>query len=114
MRNLFRLLVGVCVSLPLLCSCGDDYSVEIYGNISGMVTDASTGNPLSAAQVTLVPTSKTAQTSADGTFVFNGLEEGQYTISVQKTGYQANRKNVNVVSGETAETVVALTVIPKN
>lgn len=114
MRNLFRLLVGVCVSLPLLCSCGDDYSVEIYGNISGMVTDASTGNPLSAAQVTLVPTSKTAQTSADGTFVFNGLEEGQYTISVQKTGYRTNLQDVTVVSGESTEIVISLKVIQKN
>ena len=102
--------------LPLLCltSCGGNNDFDIFGSISGRVTDVSTGNPLNAAIVTLIPGANTIQTGIDGTFSFSGLEEGQYTVSVQKDGYQANRKNVTVVSGETTEIVVTLTVIPKN
>lgn len=88
--------------------------IDIYGSISGKVTDVASGEPLSAAQVTLIPGANTIQTSSDGTFVFSGLEEGQYTVSVQKDGYQANRKNVTVVSGEKTEITVTLAIIPKN
>jgi len=54
----------------------------------------------------------TTQTGSDGSFSFLGLDEGQYVVSVQKTGYQSNRKNVTIVSGETVSVVVPLTVIP--
>lgn len=114
MKTIFRFLTGILLPMALLCSCQSDYTLDIYGTISGKVTDASSGNPLPTAQVTLVPGSKTIQTSDDGTFSFSGLEEGQYTVSVQKDGYQANRKNVNVVSGEKTSIIVPLTIIPKN
>ena len=115
MRKLFiRFLIRASMPLLFLCSCSSDYSLDIYGTISGKVTDVTSGEPINAAQVTLVPSSKTIQTTENGEFVFSGLEEGQYTVSVQKDGYQANRKNVTVVSGETTETIVTLSVIPKN
>lgn len=96
----------------LLGACKSNYTLDIYGKISGRVTDAKDGNPLSAATVTLVPGSKTQQTGADGSFLFENLDEGQYTVSVQKSGYQPNRKNLTVISGETIKTVVTLTTIP--
>lgn len=114
MRPFLCHFAGLILPALLLCSCGGDYSLDIYGTISGKVTDFSTGESLHGAQVTLVPGSRTQQTSTDGTFWFDALEEGQYTVSVQKSGYQANRKNLNVTSGETTEVVVALTVIPQN
>ena len=114
MKSIFRFLAGILLPMMLLGSCKSDYTLDIYGAISGKVTDVSSGAPLPAAQVTLIPSSKTVQTTDDGTFSFTGLEEGQYTVSVQKDGYQANRKNVTVVSGETTELVVPLTEIPKN
>ena len=100
-----------CVMLFGACKSN---TLDIYGKISGRVTDAKDGNPLSTATVTLVPGSKTQQTGADGSFLFENLDEGQYTVSVQKSGYQPNRKNLTVISGETIETVVTLTVIPQN
>lgn len=114
MKSILRFLASILFPLALLCSCKSDYALDIYGSISGKVNDVSTGAPLPAAQVTLVPGSKTIQTTEDGTFSFTDLDEGQYTVSVQKDGYQANRKNVTVVSGETSEIVVTLTVIPQN
>ncbi len=113
MKKLLRSLGLVTVLLSLV-SCGGNDTLDIYGIISGKVTDVSTGEPLNAAQVTLIPGSSTIQTTSDGTFSFAGLEEGQYTVSVQKDGYQANRKNVTVISGETTETVVTLSKIPHN
>lgn len=93
----------------LFCSCGNDESqLDIYGSISGQVTNYSTGEPLVNALVTLVPGSNTVQTGNDGSFSFSELDEGQYTVSVQKDGFQPDRKNVTVISSEKAEIVIAL------
>ncbi len=113
MKKLLHSL-GLLFVLLSFVSCGGKDTIDIYGKISGKVTDVSTGEPLAAAQVTLIPSANTIQTSAEGVFAFSGLDEGQYTVSVQKTGYQANRKNVTVISGETTEVVVPLSVIPVN
>lgn len=91
----------------------NSYSYNIFGNISGIVTEAESGAPLPSAVVTLVPGSSTVQTGTDGKFSFTGLDEGQYTVSVQKTGYQPNRKTVSVLSDETTEIVVTLSAIPQ-
>lgn len=114
MRLLIRPLVWILMTTVLLSSCSNDYTLDIYGTIEGRVTDSSSGDPVEAAQVTLVPSSRTSQTTEDGSFSFSGLDEGQYTISVQKAGYQANRKSVTVTSGECSSIVVLLTGIPKN
>lgn len=114
MRFILRCIIGILI--PVLCfvSCGNDYHLDVFGTISGQVTDAASGDPLSFAQVTLVPGASTVQTTAAGKFSFTGLEEGQYTVSVQKDGYQSNRKNVKVVSGETTEITITLSIIPNN
>ena len=114
MKTLFRFLTGIIVPALLLWSCADDYTIDVFGTISGLVTDSTTGEPISVAQVTLIPGANTIQTAADGAFSFTRLDEGQYTVSVQKDGYQANRKNVAVVSGETTNVVITLYLIPKN
>lgn len=114
MKLVIRSVVGFMLPVLFFISCGSDYTLDVFGSISGTVTDSVSGDVLSAVQVTLVPGANTVQTSSDGAFSFSSLEEGQYTISVQKEGYQANRKNVSVISGETTEVVVTLSVIPKN
>lgn len=112
MKRVFSLVTALLLSAFLFCSCGDDYTLDIYGSISGQVTDYTSGDPLINAQVTLIPGAKTTQTGSDGSFSFSGLDEGQYVVSVQKNGYQSNRKNVTVISGETVSVVVPLTLIP--
>ena len=114
MRKTVLLALGLVAACLCAVSCGGNEVIDIYGSISGKVTDVSTGDPLTAAQVTLIPGANTIQTSADGEFSFSGLDEGQYTVSVQKSGYQANRKNVTVISGESTNIVVTLAEIPKN
>ena len=114
MKPILRTIAGLVISVVLLTSCDDDYRLDIFGSISGKVVDSSTGTPIPAAQVTLIPGGNTAQTSVEGAFSFSGLEEGQYTVSVQKKDFRANMKFVTVVSSETAEIVVELTAIPKN
>ena len=49
-----------------------------------------------------------AMTGEDGTFVFEELDPGQYTLSVQKEGYYVDRKSVTAISGETVQTDILL------
>ena len=49
-----------------------------------------------------------AMTDEDGTFVFDELDPGQYTLSVQKEGYYVDRKSVTAISGETVQTDILL------
>ena len=114
MRKIVLFALWLVIACLCVVSCGGKDVIDIYGSISGKVTDVSSGEPLIAAQVTLIPGANTIQTSENGEFSFSGLNEGQYTISVQKDGYQANRKNVTVISGEKTEIIVTLAVIPKN
>lgn len=113
MKAKLSLFLCLLVSIILFLSCGDKETIDIYGSIDGKVTDAATGKPLNAAIVTLVPGASTYQTAEDGAFSFVELDEGQYTVSVQKDGYQPNRKNITVNSGEKTDIVVSLTIIPQ-
>lgn len=115
MNTILRCIIGILLSVFCFVSCGSDYTLDVFGTISGRVTDSASGEPLPFAQVTLVPGANTVQTTSDGVFSFSGLKEGKYTVSAQKNGYQSNRKNdVKVVSGETTEIVITLTLIPNN
>lgn len=93
------------------CSGSDDY--EIFANIHGTITDYQTGAPLENASVTLSPSGISKQTDANGYYRFEELDAQQYTITVQKSGYQPNRKTITAVSGETMQIDIQLTVIPQ-
>ena len=98
----------------LFLSGCSNYQYDIFGSVSGVVTDNATGNPIDNVSITIVPGANSVSTTSDGKFEFTNLEEGQYTISAQKSGYQSNRKNVTVVSGESVNANITLTEIPKN
>ena len=93
------------------CSSSDDY--EIFAKIQGVVTDYQTGEPLTNASVTLSPSGLSKQTDANGFYRFEELDAQQYTITVQKSGYQPNRKTITAISGETQQVDIQLSVIPQ-
>ena len=111
-KTLFKifLLVSVLVSFSG-CSNSNDY--EIFGAIHGLITDSSTGEPLDKASVLLSPSGITKQTDASGYYSFDNLEIQQYTITVQREGYQPNRKTITTVSGENFQVDIQLTRIPQ-
>lgn len=91
--------------------CGStDY--EIFARIEGTVTDYQTGIPLENVSITLSPSGISTQTDTDGFYQFSDLDVQQYTLTVQKSGYQPNRKTVAAVSGETLRVNIQLMSIP--
>lgn len=106
-----RLLVVLVLALASFsCSGSDDY--DLFASLYGKVTDEKTGEPLANASVMLLPSGISLQTSDDGLFLFDNLDAQQYTVLVQKDGYQTNRKTVAAVSGERAEVNIQLVPIP--
>lgn len=104
------MLACICVVVGLLGSCSDD-EPPIFATLSGTVTDYETGASIENATVTLSPSGYTQKTDMTGCFSFKELEPQSYTIIVQKTGYQPNRKNVTAVSGEEVEVNIPLILI---
>jgi hypothetical protein len=80
-----------------------------YATLYGVVTDHETGEPIANASVALAPGGKTKTTGTDGSYEFQDLDPAQYTITVQKAGYQTNRKTVTAVVGEKTEANIPLT-----
>ncbi len=100
------------MALPLfISSCSKD-EYDSFGTLYGVVTDTNTGDALGNVTVTLSPGGITKLTGSNGLFEFEGLTPQQYTITVQKSGYQTNRKTISAVVGEKVEANISMT--PQN
>lgn len=106
-----KILLLCLMALPLLLSCSKEEH-DSFGSLYGVVSDVKTGNPLDNVTVTLSPSGTTKLTGSDGLFEYNELTPQQYTITVQKDGYQTNRKSLSAVVGEKIEANITMT--PQN
>lgn len=73
------------------------------GKIKGKVTDMQTGDVLIGATVAIVGTSYGAQTGADGDYLIQNLDAGDYDLKVSYIGYKTiTFKGIRVNSGQDA------------
>jgi TonB-linked SusC/RagA family outer membrane protein len=80
--------------------------------ISGRVTDAVTGQPVAAAQVSLVGTNLGAQTNSDGIYIIRGVTPGAATVRLLSIGYAEDSQEVTVVEGQTATADFVMRPVP--
>jgi len=89
MKNLlftvFLLVVIILVSSPL-------FSKTLY-QISGFITDQSTGKPIPDANILLNPANMGTASRDGGFYSLSGIQSGLYTIEVRVIGYQTVRKS---------------------
>lgn len=83
----------------MFAGCTED-EYTLTGNVIGMVTDATTGEPISNVTMTLSPSGKSATTGSDGIFEFNDLEAVQYKMQARHASYKTDTKTVTVLAGE--------------
>ena len=102
-------IILICVLLLGAQSGCNKPIYNLYATLYGVVSDHETGEPIANASVVLSPGGKTKTTGTDGRFEFLDLDAQQYTITVQKTGYQTNRKTVIAVAAEKTEANIPLT-----
>lgn len=75
------------IALLVLCYAMFGCGKPKLGSIYGTVTDYATGDPVGNANVRLNPRGETTLTGSDGTFQFNDLVDGNYSLSLSKNGY---------------------------
>lgn len=94
-------MVAVAVVFIFFVSCQkNEEDIVTTGSIQGIVKDLSTAEPLANALVNITPGTENLLTKEDGSFEFNDIEAGRYTVTVQRSGYQPNRKEVVVTAGK--------------
>ncbi len=101
------LLLSCIFLLGVFNSCSKEEH-NLSATLYGVISDHETGEPIGNVSVVLSPGGKTKTTGSDGTFEFPDLDPAQYTITVQKAGYQTNRKTVTAVISEKTEANIPL------
>ncbi len=96
------LKLSLILFLVTLCASCNQVEYDMFSDLTVQVIDVSTQDALSGVSVLLSPSGKNAFTGSDGTYTFQSLEAMQYTIMVQKEGYQTNRKSITLNAGEPA------------
>ena len=89
-KSLIKILLLCFALLPFT---GFAQKSTLY-NISLDVTDKDNGEPVIMASVRVEPTGNVAVTDMNGHAVINGLERGEYTVSVSYVGYDTRRNHV--------------------
>ena len=80
--------------------------------IEGLITDASTGNPLPGAKAELLSTSTTQNSNAFGNYKMGQLQSGTYTFQVTKAGYNPFTQSITISNGVLTTVNAALTPTP--
>ena len=68
--------------------------------IAGRVTDATSGQPIVAAQVSVVGTTLGTQTNGEGSYAIRGVGAGQVEVRVLRVGYAELKQTVTVTAGQ--------------
>ena len=94
----------------------EDVIVTVLGEIDVTVIESTSSEPVSGATVILYVDDHIVTscfTGIDGLCVFDGLEEGQYTVEAKKDFYDGYSKTVSVPKDETvAVTLPILSLVP--
>jgi len=98
----------ICISL-FFCKKEE---VILHSDLTGIVTDTLTSEPIQEAGVKLSPSNDTTSTGSDGTYLFSNITPGEYEIEVSKIGYDTISTNVYVHEAKTNTANFALEGIP--
>ena len=73
------------------------------GTVTGVVTDATNGQPVLNAQVTIEAAQKSQVTNSSGRYILQGVPVSVYEVSARMIGYAPQTKSVTVTPGSTHE-----------
>ncbi len=108
MKNVFRLFMILCISLVGTAAFAQDILTK--GSVTGTVTDASQGSVAGATvKITGGSTERTTTTNDQGSYTFENLNPGNYTVRVEMTNFKTGEvSDVTVYVGKQSTTNVTL------
>jgi len=71
----------------------------VDGSLSGVVTDAATGQPIAGVSLRLEGTSLAASSGSDGVYRFAAVPAGAYTLAARQVGYEKITTSVDIDDG---------------
>ncbi|WP_266369042.1 carboxypeptidase-like regulatory domain-containing protein [Tellurirhabdus rosea] len=98
MKPFFTYFLLLAAVLTGLWGCNEDFSVEpvIYSAVRGKVQFDQTRLPAKGVSVRLSPTGRTVETDSTGTFRFDTIAAGRYTVQASLPGYSTEFITVEV------------------
>ena len=96
------------LSISCLTSCVADEEATT-GSLHGTIKDSENGNLLKGCLVVISPTGKSITTGDDGSFSFDNLAAGVFSIDVSKNDYEPSKKEVKIVAGQPIKADMQLT-----
>jgi len=111
MKSIHTVSCGV---LLLFC-CAVTVSASVFGDVSGTVIDPQQ-RPVAATKVSLLSRtssfSRTTDTDGDGAFSFRAVPIGEYTVTVESSGFSKSTLALIVLSDRTTALSVQLKIAP--
>ena len=89
------------VALALAASMPATLAGQV-GSVTGQVIDATSGQPVNGAQITVQGTQLGALANANGRYLVTRVPAGTHTVTVVNVGYGTQSQEVDVTSGGTA------------
>jgi hypothetical protein len=103
MKKAYLVIVVLLLAMPGFAQNGQTQKVK------GIVTDADSKKPLLGVDVTVLGTSNTTKTNADGTFELNTVIVGTVAIEIFFLGYELKTiPEITVSSGKEVDLIIAL------
>ncbi|WP_439184215.1 carboxypeptidase-like regulatory domain-containing protein [Carboxylicivirga taeanensis] len=89
-------------------SCEDANDEFALGVLEGVVIDAQTQTPIVNALISTNPASQSTMTDAEGRFVLEELEAGDYVVTAKRFGYDSGLENVKIRKDKISKVIVQL------
>ena len=87
----------------IVLACSKDEPVPITGTIAGNVTEENSTNAIAGASVSLAgEVNQATSTGTSGSFSFANIVAGSYQVTVSKSGYVTQTKNITLQAEKTA------------
>lgn len=81
-------------------------------SLTGKVTDKASGRPIGAARITVLGTSATAETNAEGKYTIRAVLSGTLRVRVNAIGYQSETKGLTITgTGATIDFAIAASAV---
>lgn len=100
-------ILALSLILLLFASC-NPIEYDMFGTIKGTVLDIDDNGAIENVYVTLSPSNKNTMTDFDGRFIFSELDAKQYSVTVQKNGYETNVQTLNVFASDTLSVTITM------
>jgi uncharacterized protein (TIGR02145 family) len=108
MKSLKFIWIFSCSLICILIFGCKPEEIILHGEISGIVSDTLTSQPLQEIPVKLNPLNSTISTSIDGKYLFKSLVPGDYKIEVSKPPYAKVVRSVTVTSANISQVNLAM------